>query len=117
MCHEVYPESSTHEGEELTSLKTADGSKDARRSVDSMQVNPGLLRQGGGSPGSGLVSALSCPTIGLPQASLEKVAVRSCSFLSLHFGPSGCRGLSCPDQTVHPQMIATPNHDRRPLWK
>ena len=32
-CVEVYPESCTHEGEELTSLKTADGSKDARRSV------------------------------------------------------------------------------------
>ena len=33
------------------------------------------------------------------------------------FGLPGCRGLSCPDQTVQPQMIATPNHDRRPLWK
>ena len=32
-CVAVYPESCTHEGRELNFLMTADGSKDARRSI------------------------------------------------------------------------------------
>ena len=44
--------SQSHEGRELTSLKTADGSKAARRSkISCMQVHPGLLRQGRGGSG------------------------------------------------------------------
>ena len=68
------------------------------------------LRQEGG--GGGVVS----PHHRIPSAPLENAAAHMLlPFPS--FGLSGCRGLSCPDQTVHPQMIATPNHDRRPLWK
>ena len=67
------------------------------------------LRQEGG----GVVS----PHHRIPSAVLLRMRLLHMLLPFPSFGLSGCRGLSCPDQTVHPQMIATPNHDRRPLWK
>ena len=116
-CVARYPALCTQEGGGLTFPMTAPGSKAASGPIET--------RRGGTS---GKWAGLDTSRAPLPgQTTLDNNNDSFPSFLekaTAHmflpfppFGPSGWRGLSCPDRTVSPKMIATPNHDRRHLVK
>ena len=113
-CVARYPALCTQTGGGLTFPMTAPGSKAASGPIETRR---------GGTSGkwAGLDTSRAPPP---EQATLDKNVPSFLEKATAHmflpfppFGPSGWRGLSCPDRTVHPQMIATPNHDRRPLLK
>ena len=116
-CVARYPALCTQEGGELTFPMTAPGGKAAGRHFETRR---------GGTSGkwAGLDTSRAPPpgqtTLDNNNDSFPSFLEKATAHMSLPsppFSPSGCRGLSCPDQTAHPKLIATPNQDRRPLWK